>query len=138
MPRTVPSYEEVTDMGWPVVSEGLARQLRWIAKEAPGIPLYITENGAAEKDEMTLGVEGKRVHDPKRVAYLHSHLASCARAIAEGIPLKGYFVWSFIDNFEWSFGYSKRFGIVYCDFHTLERIPKDSFYFYRDVISGAI
>ncbi|GAB1482417.1 GH1 family beta-glucosidase [Treponema sp.] len=136
--RTVPSYEEVTDMGWPVVPEGLMRQLRWIAEEARGIPLYIMENGCAEKEVCSLEEEGKRVHDPKRIAYLRSHLAVCSRAIKEGIPLKGYFVWSFIDNFEWSFGYSRRFGIVYCDYQTLERIPKDSYYFYRDVISGAL
>ncbi|HCM28789.1 MAG: beta-glucosidase [Treponema sp. GWB1_62_6] len=139
-PRVVldePSCERVTDMDWPVVPEGLLRQLRWITTEAGGIPLYITENGSAERDAPVLEAGGKRrVHDTDRIAYLRLHLDACARAIAEGIPLKGYFVWSFIDNFEWAFGYSKRFGIVYCDYATMERIPKDSFYYYRDAIAG--
>jgi len=132
-----PSWQKVTAMGWPVVPQGLLRQFRWIAAEAPGIPLYITENGCAEADLPVLGPDGKRrVHDVPRVDYLRSHLAACSQAIAEGIPLKGYFVWSLIDNFEWAWGYSRRFGIVYCDFNTLERIPKDSYYWYRDLIAG--
>jgi beta-glucosidase len=131
------SWQPVTDMGWPVVPQGLLRQLRWIAAEAPGIPLYIMENGSAEADIPVMEADGsRRVHDTRRIAYLRSHLAVCSAAIAEGIPLKGYFVWSFIDNFEWALGYSKRFGIVYCDFQSLERIPKDSCYWYRDLIAG--
>jgi beta-glucosidase len=75
------------------------------------------------------------VHDPERTAYLQSHIAAVSRAVAEGAPVKGYFVWSLLDNFEWSYGYSKRFGIVYVDYPTLERVPKDSFYWYRDFIA---
>jgi beta-glucosidase len=76
------------------------------------------------------------VHDPERTAYLQSHTAAVAQAIADGAPVKGYFVWSLLDNFEWAFGYSKRFGIVYIDYPTLERVPKDSFYWYRDFIAS--
>lgn len=134
-----PSSERLTDMGWPVVPEGLMRQLRWINAETGGsLPFYIMENGCAERDTPTVEDGHRRVRDPLRVEYLRTHLSTCSRAIAEGIPLAGYFVWSFIDNFEWAYGYSKRFGIVYCDYATLERIPKDSYYFYRDVIAGYI
>jgi beta-glucosidase len=137
--KSVPSAERVTQMGWAVVPEGLVRQLRWIHAEAPALPIYICENGCAEIDEPTVEADGvRRVHDPARVEYLRAHLAAAERAIAEGLPLKGYFVWSFIDNFEWAWGYSKRFGIVYCDYQTLERVPKDSYYFYRDVIAGYV
>lgn len=135
--RSQPFWQDTTDMGWPIVPDGLLRQLRWIAAESGGLPLYVTENGCAERDVPVLDQEGRRrVHDVRRVDYLRSHLAACSRAIAEGIPLAGYFVWSFIDNFEWSYGYSKRFGIVYCDYANLERVPKDSYYFYRDTIAG--
>ncbi len=137
--RQLDSYERVTDTDWPVVPEGLVRQLRWITAESGGkLPLYIMENGCAERDVPTGEAGRRRVHDPERVDYLRRHLAACSAAISEGIPLAGYFVWSFIDNFEWAHGYTKRFGIVYCDYATLERIPKDSFYFYRDVIAGYV
>jgi len=132
-----PAWQSVTDMGWPVVPGGLLRQLHWMAAEAPGIPLYITENGSAEADAAVLESDGqRRVHDVRRIDYLRGHFAACSRAITAGVPLKGYYVWSFIDNFEWAYGYAKRFGIIYCDFNTLERIPKDSYYYYRDVIAG--
>jgi beta-glucosidase len=130
--RVAPQGNPETHMGWPVVSGGLARQLRWVAREFPGLPLYITENGAAYDDR----VEGGRVRDAERIGYLRSHLEACSRAIADGVPLKGYYLWSFIDNFEWAWGYSRRFGIVHCDFRTLARTPKDSYYWYRDVIAG--
>lgn len=133
--RSVPQCEPVTDMGWPIVPKGFHRHLRWIAENTNGLPLYVTENGCAMPDE--LDDTGTRCHDPRRIDYLRSHLGACARAIADGVPLKGYFVWSFIDNFEWAFGYTRRFGIVYCDYLDARRIPKDSFYFFRDVVSGA-
>ncbi len=126
-------WEPVTDMGWPIVPEGLLRQLRWITEKTEGkLPLYITENGMANPD--TLDPTDKRVHDPERIDYLKKHFAICAQAIEEGIPLKGYYLWSLLDNYEWAFGYTKRFGIIYCDYTSLERTPKDSFYWYRDVI----
>lgn len=132
-----PFWQERTDMGWPIVPEGFLRCLKWLAAEASGMPIYVTENGCAMVDTITADPEGRRrVHDAGRVAYLRSHLEACSRAIAEGVPLKGYFLWSLIDNFEWAYGYSKRFGIIHCDYLTLERIPKDSYYYYRDVIAG--
>ena len=72
------------------------------------------------------------VLDPEREAYLAGHLDAVARAIADGVPIRGYYVWSLLDNFEWSHGYGKRFGIVYVDYATLERVPKSSYYWYRD------
>ncbi len=96
---------------------------------------HVTENGAAFTDAP--GTDGS-VHDPERQAYLAEHLEAMRRALADGVPISGYFVWSLLDNFEWSFGYSKRFGIVYVDYATLARTPKSSFYWYRDLIaSGA-
>jgi beta-glucosidase len=93
----------------------------------------VTEYGAAFS---VVRVHDGRVHDPERTAYIESYVASVERAIADGAPVKGYFVWSFLDNFEWAYGYSKRFGIVYVDYPTLERVPKDSFYWYRDFIAS--
>ena len=77
-----------------------------------------------------------RVHDRERIDYIHKHLEACSDAIKAGVDLRGYFVWSFIDNYEWTEGYSKRFGVVYADYKTLKRYPKDSAYFLRDVIAG--
>ena len=130
---SAPDWHPVTDMGWPIIPDGLLRQLRWISAESGNIPLYITENGAAEPD--VVSADG-RVHDNARIDYLRAHFKAAAKAISEGINLRGYYIWSFIDNFEWAKGYSKRFGIVYCDYATLERIPKDSAYFVKDVIGN--
>lgn len=131
--KVCPDWHPVSDMGWPVVPDGLARVLRWISNESGNLPLYITENGAAEPD--VVSPDG-RVHDADRIDYLRKHFKAVSGVIAEGVNLKGYYIWSFIDNFEWAKGYSKRFGIVYCDYATLERIPKDSAYFVKDVIGG--
>ena len=135
-----PRWEERTSgIGWQITPHGLLRLLKWAQNYAGGkLPIYITENGAAcddvlEKDPVT-GEE--RVHDTQRIRYLSEHLQMCAEAIRQGVNLKGYFCWSFIDNYEWSHGYSKRFGIVYCDYETQKRIPKDSAYFLRDVMAG--
>ncbi|MFO8064274.1 MAG: family 1 glycosylhydrolase, partial [Spirochaetia bacterium] len=106
----------------------------WVREYTGDLPLYITENGAAMPDE--LSADGERCHDERRITYLREHLEACRDAIEAGVPLKGYFLWSLIDNFEWSFGYTKRFGVVYCDYVNLRRVPKDSFFFYRDVIAG--
>jgi len=125
-------WQEKTAMGWPYSPAGLKRQLKWIAEISNGIPIYITENGCACEDVVT----GDRVHDPQRVKYLQQHLSVCTDAIKEGVPLKGYYVWSLLDNFEWSFGYTKRFGIIHVDFKTMKRTVKDSGYFLRDTIAG--
>ena len=94
-----------------------------MGRDYPGVPLYITENGAAIADEKS---DDGEVHDPARVEYLDGYFRAAHRAIADGVDLRGYFVWSLMDNFEWAFGYSKRFGLIYVDFETLERTPKDS------------
>ncbi|MBN2860662.1 MAG: beta-glucosidase [Sphaerochaetaceae bacterium] len=132
----VASHHATTEMGWPVVPQGLYRQLKWVTEYTEGsLPLYITENGCAVADE--LSTDGSRCHDPERIAYLRSHLASALDAIEDGVPLKGYFAWSLIDNFEWAFGYSRRFGLIYADYASQERIPKDSYYYMREVIAGS-
>ncbi len=133
--RFQPSWEEHTAMGWPVVPQGIYRHLQWIKNEIGNIPIYITECGCAQKDHLT---SKKQIHDSGRISYLQRHLAQCRRALEDGINLKGFFVWSLIDNFEWGFGYTKRFGIVYCDYQSLARYPKDSYYFYRDAIAGYV
>jgi beta-glucosidase len=132
--RSVPQYQKQTEMGWPVTPEGFYRHLKWIAAETGELPLYISENGAAFPDR--LSADGTACSDPERIDYLRSHLEACSRAVRDGVPLKGYYLWSFIDNFEWAFGFDRRFGIVYCDYVNQRRVMKDSFYFYRDVIAG--
>lgn len=139
--RAVPQWQAVSEMGWPVVPGGLLRQLRWVNERTGDLPLVIAENGFAAADMLSAEVteaHTPRCHDPARIDYVRDHLCACARALEEGIPLAGYFLWSFIDNFEWAYGYTRRFGIVYCDYTSLRRIPKDSFYFYRDVIAGYV
>lgn len=122
---------ERTAMGWPVEPAGLSDLLQRVHREyEPGV-MYITENGAAYDDSSP--VEG-RVHDPRRIAYYHGHLDACLDAIGAGVPLKGYFAWSLMDNFEWAEGYSKRFGIVHVDYATQERTLKDSARWYANVI----
>ncbi|MFW6360981.1 MAG: GH1 family beta-glucosidase [Spirochaetota bacterium] len=132
--RMVQQYQDRTTMGWPVTPEGFYRHIRWVADQTGDLPLYITENGAAFPDR--LSPDGLSCSDPQRIDYLRRHLEVCRRAVAEGVPLKGYFLWSFIDNFEWAYGFEQRFGIVYCDYVNQRRVPKDSFYFYRDVVAG--
>ncbi|MEO5876516.1 MAG: GH1 family beta-glucosidase [Streptosporangiaceae bacterium] len=119
----------VTDMGWEVDATGLHEVLTRVAKEYPAVPLFITENGAAYVDEVT----EKGVDDPERVAYLDGHLRACQAAIADGVPLKGYFAWSFMDNYEWGWGYAKRFGLVHVDFGTQVRTPKTSARWFGEV-----
>jgi beta-glucosidase len=133
-PRTVSNPDaEHTDMGWEVYPDGLHDVLIRVTRDYEPAAMYITENGAAFPD---VRVHDGGVHDVERTAYLESYIAAVGRAIAADAPVKGYFVWSLLDNFEWAFGYSKRFGIVYIDFPTLERVPKDSFYWYRDLIGS--
>jgi beta-glucosidase len=122
-----------TDMGWEVYPDGLYRVLARVAADYEPAAMYVTENGAAFGD--VRGHDG-RVRDPERQDYLESHIGSVAQAVAEDVPVKGYFVWSLLDNFEWAHGYSKRFGLVYVDYPTLERVPKDSFYWYRDFVAS--
>jgi beta-glucosidase len=122
-----------TDMGWEVYPDGLNRLLVRVARDYSPPAIYVTENGAAFGD---VRVHDGHVHDPERTEYIEAYIAAVSDAIADGAPVKGYFVWSLLDNFEWAYGYSKRFGIVYIDYPTLERVPKDSFYWYRDFITS--
>ncbi|MGW2239173.1 GH1 family beta-glucosidase [Streptomyces sp. NPDC001759] len=116
-----------TAMGWNIDPDGLEELLLDLHTRFPGRPLVITENGAAFDDHLSVGADGTRaVHDPRRVDYLHRHLTAAHRALAAGVDLRGYFVWSLMDNFEWGYGYSKRFGIVHIDYDTQRRTPKDS------------
>ena len=128
---TLPPEGDSTAMGWGVDADGLAETLRRVTREYGDIPLYVTENGAAYDDEPT---DDGDVHDEDRTAYLAGHIEGCAGAIAEGVPLRGYFVWSLLDNFEWAHGYGKRFGIVHVDYATQERRVKASGRWYADFI----
>jgi len=126
-----PEGLEVTNMGWLIDPEGLYELLLRVSKDAPGLPLYITENGCAAEDYVT--PEGV-VNDVERIKFLHQHLDAAARAIRDGANLAGYYAWSLLDNFEWAYGYQKRFGIVYVDFATQRRIPKASSVFLAGMV----
>ena len=124
---------EHTEMGWEVFPQGLKSCLLWVAGRYGDVPLYVTENGSAFADPPAIA---GRVGDPRRVEYLREHLQAAHEAIREGAKLQGYFAWSLLDNFEWAFGYAKRFGLVRVDFETQARTPKDSALFYRRVIES--
>lgn len=119
-----------TEQGWAVDPAALVTLLRRIGREAPGIPLLVTENGAAYPDRP--GPDG--VADPQRTGFLHAHLAAVHEAIVTGVDVRGYFVWSFLDNFEWAYGYTQRFGLVHVDYPTQTRTPKHSALWYQEVI----
>jgi beta-glucosidase len=110
-------------MGWPIQATGLRDILVTINKLAPELPLYVTENGAAYPDPVT---DDGGIEDDERLDYIKQHIAVCEDLVAEGFPLKGYFVWSLMDNYEWAWGHSRRFGIVYVDYETQARIVKKS------------
>lgn len=122
---------EITEMDWEVYPKGLFDILTRLTYEYRFPELYITENGAAFEDHR----QDQKIDDHKRVRYLETHFQQALCAIQVGVPLKGYFVWSLMDNFEWAQGYSKRFGLIYVDYTTLERIPKKSAHWYHQVIT---
>jgi beta-glucosidase len=128
-----PTPGPVTDMGWPVDPTGLRELLLRVTADYGQIPLYITENGAAYPD--VVSADGQ-VHDPERIAYVHRHLVAAHEALTAGADLRGYFVWSLLDNFEWAYGYAKRFGIIHVDYATCQRTLKDSAHWYRGVIAA--
>ncbi len=130
--RVVPPEGITTAMGWRIDPEGLTALLKRVDDEHTKIPLYVTENGAAFDDYVD---PGGRVDDRERVEFLDAHFRAAHSAIAQGVNLNGYFVWSLLDNFEWALGYSKRFGIVYVDYPTQKRIPKQSARWYSEVIA---
>lgn len=119
-----------TDMDWDVSPDEFIDLIKMIRKNYTELPIYITENGSAWKDVLDEGC----IHDEKRIDYLIRHLKSVAKMNEMGLNIAGYYCWSLMDNFEWAHGYSKRFGIVYVDYKTQERIKKDSFYKYSQII----
>jgi beta-glucosidase len=123
-----------TETGWEVFAPALTDTLVWVKDRYGNPPTYVTENGAAFFDPPAL--EGDHLADPLRVDYLRKHITAVHSAMAQGVDVRGYFVWSLLDNFEWSLGYSKRFGIVHVDFETQKRTPKDSALFYAKVIAS--
>ena len=129
----VPLPGPVTEMGWVIEPAGLTELLERLARDYPGFPILITENGAAFDDRPD--VAGETVADPRRVAYLDGHLRAIHRAISRGVDVRGYLVWSLLDNFEWAEGYRKRFGVIYVDYQSQARILKDSARWYQDVIA---
>ena len=127
---------ERTDMGWEIDPAGLGFFLRRLATDyAPGLPLYVTENGMANDDVPGGGGSGANgsINDQARITYFERHLEVVEAVVAEGVPLKGYFAWSLLDNYEWALGYGKRFGLVYVDYETLERVPKESYGAWREI-----
>lgn len=125
----------VTEMGWEIAPDAF-RAVMIEAKErySGDLPMYILENGAAFPDQ----IDGDgRIRDERRIAYLREYLGAVLDAIAAGVPVRGYFVWSLLDNFEWALGFSKRFGLVHVDYETLERRPKESFRFFSELVHGA-
>ncbi|MDO3412748.1 GH1 family beta-glucosidase [Saccharibacillus sp. CPCC 101409] len=120
-----------TDIGWPVESRGLYDVIHYLQKYG-NIDIYITENGACINDDVVNG----KVNDERRISYLQQHIAQVHRVINDGINLKGYMAWSLMDNFEWAEGYRMRFGLVHVDYRTLKRTPKESFYWYQNVVKN--
>ncbi|WP_182902765.1 GH1 family beta-glucosidase [Microbispora sp. H10830] len=123
-----------TAMGWEVDAGGLERLLVRLAREYATPRLYVTESGSAWPD--TVGADGT-VDDPERLAYLEDHIAACGRAIEQGAPVAGYFAWSLLDNFEWAYGYDKRFGLVHVDYGTQARTVKSSGRRYAEIIGAS-
>lgn len=119
--------DERTEMGWEVYPAGLTEVLEFVASRTGDLPLYVTENGAAYP------LDGDPTRDPARVSFLHRHFDAARTALELGVPLRGYFVWSLLDNFEWAHGFGHRFGIVHVDFETLERRVRDSGRFLAEV-----
>lgn len=127
-----PEGSQYTAVGWEVHPDGLRKVMLQLWKEYEPPAFYVTENGAAYDDPEPAG---EVIEDPQRVAYYQAHWKACEEALALGVPLKGYFAWSLLDNFEWRHGFSQRFGIIYTDYRTLARIPKRSALVYRDMIA---
>jgi beta-glucosidase len=121
----------VTGMDWPIDPTGLRDLLLRVRSDYGDVPIMVAENGAAFPDVVLDGA----VHDHARIAYLRGHLAAAHEAMRAGVNLRGYYVWSLLDNFEWAYGYSQRFGLIHVDYATLTRTLKDSAYWYRDVIA---
>ena len=122
----------ITTMDWPVTPNALYWTVRFLS-ERYGKTILITENGMANTDWVML--DGK-VHDPQRIDFVHRYLMGAKRAVEEGYPMMGYLYWSLMDNYEWAWGYGRRFGLIYVDYKTQERVIKDSGYWYKTVIES--
>jgi beta-glucosidase len=129
----LPQPGPYTAMGWNIEPSGLEELLLAVHAEFPDQALMITENGVAFDDVVSTDDGVAAVHDPDRIDYLRRHITAAHRALEAGVDLRGYFVWSLMDNFEWGYGYTKRFGIVRVDYDTLERLPKDSAAWYASL-----
>jgi beta-glucosidase len=130
-----PSGTRFTAIGWPIDASGLTEQLIRLRDHYDNPELYVTENGACYND--ALAADGV-IQDNDRIAYLHDHLVAASKALAAGVKLRGYFVWSLLDNFEWAEGYSRRFGVVHVDFKTLKRTPKASYRWLASFMRGQV
>jgi beta-glucosidase len=129
--RAVPYGLPRTAMGWEIMPDDFAQVLIRVGRDYPGVPIFVTENGAAFADQP----DGTGfVNDQGRIDYIAAHIAAVVSARDAGTDVRGYFVWSLLDNFEWAYGYDKRFGIVRVDYNTQQRIPKQSAHWYRDTI----
>lgn len=128
-----PEGAELTSMGWEVYPQGLHEMLTRLWREYGPVPLIVTESGAAYPDRIE---QDGSIRDFDRIAYLRSHIGEVERAIAEGVDVRGYFVWSLMDNVEWQHGVGPRFGLIHVDYETLRRTWKQSAYWYRDLIRG--
>ena len=133
--ESLPPTGPLTDMGWNIDPSGLSDLLGGLATTYPDLPLMVTENGAAFPDAVA---DDGAVHDDDRIDYVRRHLGAVLDAIDDGADVRGYFVWSLMDNFEWAYGYGKRFGIVRVDYDTLRRTPKDSALWYAGVAASGV
>jgi beta-glucosidase len=120
---------EKTEMDWEIYPEGMEKMLLRLSKDYPATPLYVTENGMAE-------IEGD--DDPRRIAYYDDHLKAVLNAKRQGVDVCGYFAWSLLDNFEWAYGYAKRFGLVHVDYRTQKRTPKASYRAFQGLLHNTV
>ena len=131
--KTISGPLPKTDMNWEIVPEGLSFFLRRLAQDyAPDLPIYITENGMANADRL----QDDTVPDTERISYFEGHLHEVAQLVSEGVDIKGYFAWSLLDNYEWAFGYDKRFGLIHVDFDSQIRTPKDSYFAWQSALQN--
>ena len=131
--RQVKTGRPVTDANWQVTPEGMTEILEFVNENYHPKKIIITENGAACNDWLE---EPGKVEDTNRIEYLRQYIKAVGKAIEEGIPVKGYYIWCFCDNFEWAYGLSRRFGLVYVDYENQKRYPKESLYWYSKVIAN--
>ena len=123
---------ELTLMNWEVVPEAYYNQIMELKNNYDNPIIYLTENGCAYPDK----IENGKINDNKRIEFYKKYLSAVKKSIDDGADVRGYMTWTLMDNFEWALGFEKRFGLIHVDFNTLKRTPKDSYYFYRDLIKN--